>query len=216
MKLGMRWVLIPCCVGAALVLLLGSMAGTSGARTKATGSVAKPIFYEAVHALVIVKDKATYSYSGVKWDGFGRLVQKLGPSGLPILLARGGGPYPINISDHETSNGDETLTTSGVKDKCSGSWVGESRRGAIVLKVKQAGAGKLQTLWELPTGFASPECGRLYDQFGGGIEVGTTVDGEIGDPHLNLNIEGKETETSADGSTQQTIQWEGRVILARK
>jgi hypothetical protein len=210
-------VLVPgfLCVG--LVLALGSMAGTSGARTPA-GSAGRGTFvYEAVHALIIIKDKATYGYSATKWEGFGRLEQKLkrGPTELPILLGPGGA-YPVNIEDHETSNGDETQTTSGVLDPCSGDWTGPSEDGSISLQVKQAGPGKLRTTWALPTGFASPKCGRPYDQFGGGIEVHATVDGNIGDRHLVLNINDKKTETSKDRSTQQTVSWDGRVVIDRK
>jgi hypothetical protein len=60
---------------------------------------------------------------------------------------------------------------------------------------------KLATMWPIPTGFASPNCGRLYDQFGGEIQAQATVGGEIGDRNLVLDIEGKKTETSPDRAT---------------
>jgi hypothetical protein len=46
--------------------------------------------------------------------------------------------------------------------------------------------------------------------------VHATVDGNIGDRHLVLNINDKKTETSKDRSTQQTVSWDGRVVLDRK
>jgi hypothetical protein len=191
------------------------MAGTSGARTTPRGAGGKSFVYEPVHALLIVKDKATYVYSATKWNGFGRLQQKLGATGVPIVLARSGS-YPVNLSSHDTTNGDETLTTSGTTDPCSGDWNEGTRGGDISLQVTQDGAGRIRTTWGLPTDFASPKCGRLYDQFGGGIEVHATVGGEIGDSHLILNAEGRKTKTSSDGSTQQTVSWDCRVVLDRK
>ncbi|MBS1893153.1 MAG: hypothetical protein JST59_17790 [Actinobacteria bacterium] len=201
---------------AALVLLLGAMAGTSGARTGRGVPVPNVFTYEAIHALLIVKDKGTFSESSVKWNGFGRLVQKLGPKELPIVLARGGGTYPVSISAHESVGGDETQTDSGIEDSCSGNWNEGSRYGAISLQLEPLGAQKLKTIWSIPTGFASPRCGRLYDQFGGGIQVVSTVDGHLGDPTLNLQIEGKETETSKSGAYQETVTWDGRVVLGLK
>jgi hypothetical protein len=208
-----RSVLIFGCAGAGLVLLLGSMAGTSGARTP-TGA-GKSFVYEPVHALLIIKDKATSDYPSLNWNGFGRVVQKLKPSRVPVLLGRGG-TVAVNINSNETSNGDETLTASGKEDACSGSWEGKREPGAIVVQVTQEGGGKLATMWPIPTGFASPNCGRLYDQFGGEIEAHATVGGEIGDRHLVLNIENKKTETSPDHFTQQTVSWDGRVVLDLK
>ncbi len=204
-------------VAAALVVLLGSMAGTSGARIPTGGAGGKTFVYEPVHSLLIVKDKATYDYSATKWNGFGRLQQKLEPkkTGLPIVLARSG-TYPITLTSNDTTQGDETLTTSGITDPCSGDWDQGTESGDISLQVSQVGAGKLKTLWGLPTGFASPICGRPYDQFGGGFEAHATVGGEIGDRHLVLEAQNKKTETSPDGSTQQTISWDGRVVLDRK
>lgn len=135
------------------------------------GVPGKAFLYEVVHALLIVKDKASQEESGIKWNGFGRLVEKLGPSGstaLPVLLGRGSGTYPISIT------------------------------------------------WQIPTGFASPKCGRLYDQFAGGTELSTTVGGEVGDRHLTLTIAEKKTETSKSGTTQQTITANGKVVLDLK
>ena len=208
-----RSVLIFGCAGAGLVLLLGSMAGTSGAKTP-TGA-GKSFVYEPVHALLIIKDTATSNYPSLAWNGFGRVVQKLEPSRLPILLVRGG-TAPININSNETSNGDETLTASGTNDPCSGDWEGKPEPGSISLQVTQKGGGKLATMWPIPTGFASPNCGRLYDQFGGEIQVHATVGGEIGDRRLVLNIDSKKTETSPDHTTQQTVSWNGRVVLDLK
>ncbi len=209
---GSRSVLIFCCVGAGLILLLGSMAGASGARIAGAG---KSFVYEPIHALLIIKDKATSDYPSLKWNGFGRVEQKLKPSMLPVLLARGS-TVPVDINTNETSNGDETLTASGTNDPCSGDWEGKPEPGAIVVQVHQVAGGKLATMWPIQAGFASPNCGRLYDQFAGEIQVHTTVAGEIGDRRLVLNIEGKKTKTSSDHATQQTVSWNGRVVLDLK
>lgn len=213
-----RLVSIPCCLGAVLVLLFGSTTGTSRAKAL-PGVPGKAYLYEAVHALLIVKDKATQEESGIKWNGFGRLVEKLDPSrstALPILLGRGSGTYPINITGSESANGDETQTNSGKPDPCSGPWDEGSGPGGFTLEVTKAGAGKLKTTWHIPTGFASPKCGRLYDQFAGGTELSTTVGGEVGDRHLTLTIAEKKTETSKSGTTQQTITANGKVVLDLK
>ncbi len=190
------------------------MAGTSGARTP-TG-IGKSFVYEPVHALLIVKDKATSEYPSLKWTGFGRLEQKLEPSKLPVLLAPGG-TIAVVINSRDTTNGDETLTASGTTDPCSGDWEGKPEPGSIVVQVTQKAGGKLATMWAIPTGFASPNCGRLYDQFGGEIQAHATVSGEIGDRHLVLSIDDKtKPKTSPGRETQQTVSWNGRVVLDLK
>jgi hypothetical protein len=211
-------VFIPCCLGAVLVLLVSSATGTPDAKAR-PGVPGKAFVYEAVHALLIVKDKATQEESGIKWDGFGRLVEKMGPSGPagpPILLGRGGATYPVSISGSEYANGDETQTDSGKPDPCSGTWNEGSSAGAITLEVTKAGAGKLKVIWHIPTGFASPHCGRLYDQFAGGTELTTMAAGEVGDRHLTLTIAEKKVGTSKSGTTQQTIMANGKVVLDLK
>jgi len=198
------WALIPCCVAAAAVLVLGSLATTSDARPKP--AIAGVFEYEAVHALLIVKDKASFEESGVKWNGFGRLVEKIGPAGLPIVLARRGATYPVNISGHLSAGGDETQTDSGIKDLCSGEWDEGSRPGTITLQVKKAGAGKLQSTWQIPTGFASPNCGRLYPvrrRDGSARRRRWRNRGPAS--HLTLTIDDQKTKTSKSGAVEQTV-----------
>jgi hypothetical protein len=200
--------------GAGLVLLLGALAGTAGAGTPPARAAGKAFIYKATFAHFTTKEKVEYRGSTATWDAFGRVTQELRPSPLPIVLASSGSTA-VTIATKNTLSGDETLTIGGFKAACSGEWHGLTKAGAIVLFVRQKGSGALATKWEIDTGNASEKCGRPYDLFGGSFTKTASVTGEIGDPHLNLDVHGETTKTSADRTTQQKVQWSGRVTLER-
>jgi hypothetical protein len=201
------------CVGAGIVFVLGAPAGLAGAGTP-PGGAAKEFVYKASFAHLIIKEKVKYRFSTQTWDAFGRNNQELLHTHLPIVLARGG-EDAVTIDTRGTLSGDETLTVSGHKAPCSGEWHGIKHDGAVLLFVEQDGPGTIRTRWEIDTGNASESCGRPYDLFGGSFTKANKVNGEIGDPHLTLESEGAKTNTSADGTTQQTVKWSGRVLLER-
>jgi hypothetical protein len=83
--------------------------------------------------------------------------------------------------------------------------------------VKPLGHGKLKTIWEIPHGIATFECGFGYDLLPSKFQVKSVVKGSIGDPRLVLKAKGNEekTEPRREGSIHQGIEWDGTVVLKR-
>jgi hypothetical protein len=180
----------------------------------------KAYSYKVVVARLDVKETARYtSDSVVSWNGDAHHHDAMQEEGelppLPTVLPRAGGH--VIVQTDVIVDGEETqIDGDGSKDPCS-KLIDEKDTNGLVVKVKPHGEGKLKSIWTIPHGFSSPNCGFLYDQFPSKFQQGDVVSGDIGDKRVVVTIDGsaKRAATQRHGNITQQLKWTGKVVLVR-
>ena len=185
-------------------------------------AASKGAAYKVTEAKLDVIEVAKYSStsSPSAWDGAGDVHHALPddqgeiPALPQSLLA--GKQNSVAVFTDEFSDGIENLVNAeGEKDECSGSWeLEEDDQFVVGLKETK---DKLVSIWEIPTGISSANCGVVYDILDGPIKTKGKGSGHVGGAKIVLETRGskKDSELSVTTTLEQSVKWEGKVMLKR-